>query len=134
MAHRISNQSELRQRMPRQRDKAHLAFVALLPCVICWAKPVEVAHVRLADEARGKRETGKSEKPSDCWVVPLCSYCHRTGPHAQHRSNEAEWWSDHRIDVLALCEALYAHSGDYGNCEAIVYAASNQIMERGPHD
>lgn len=98
----------IRPKQQRERDRAHLAFIASLPCVICGKRPVEVAHVRMADIDRGKPHTGMQEKPSDKWTVPLCAMHHREGPDAQHKSNEAEWWERHEIDVIALCERLYA--------------------------
>lgn len=53
----------------------------------------------------GKRYTGKSEKPSDCWAVPLCRRHHE----AQHRESELGWWAGMGIpDPFAVAVALYA--------------------------
>ncbi len=54
----------------------------------------------------GKRPTGKGEKPTDTWVLPLCPAHHRLDNEAQHQSNEREWWGRQGIDPLSLCVAL----------------------------
>ena len=112
-ASRIAPPTELGQRRPRIRDEHHLAFIRTLGCCVCGKEPVIAAHVRMASPEHSKRETGKSEKPSDCWVVPLCPGCHTDGPDAQHRSGETEWWNRQGIGVLELCDALHAATGDY---------------------
>ena len=120
------------QRQPRQRNKQYLAYIAQLPCVICLAKPVEVAHVRMTQWAEGwepgeqiwvsgggsyttesgpeyrfgKRPTGMGEKPSDSWVCPLCPHCHRTGQFSQHNQGERQFWEHWNIDILQLCHDL----------------------------
>ena len=95
------------QRQPRERDNGHLAFIRRLPCASCGAPgPSDAAHLRLADIARGKRYTGKAEKPSDRWVTPLCRPCHER----QHSGSEAAFWSALNIDPIALCIRLYAES------------------------
>lgn len=55
----------------------------------------------------GKRDTGKSEKPSDRYAVPLCGWHHRDGPEAQHRGGEAAFWTRVGIDPFALAARLY---------------------------
>jgi hypothetical protein len=102
---------ELRQREPRVEDEAFLDFVRARPCCVpaCGAPPrSHAAHVRMACPARGKRETGKGERPSDRWAVPLCQACHQDGPLAQHRGAEAAFWRRAGINPLAIAEALYA--------------------------
>jgi hypothetical protein len=32
------------------------------------------------------------EKPDDWRTLPLCAQHHLTGPDAQHRTNERQWW------------------------------------------
>lgn len=99
-------ESRLRQREPRARDDAFLAFVRRQPCCVCFGRPAEAAHVRGACAARGKRETGKGEKPSDRWCVPLCGECHRTGPGALHRVGEAKFFAHCRIDPFEFADEL----------------------------
>lgn len=122
MTHRIDTQTPIRQkgrrrkrvkpdgpgqRGPRRIDKAHKGRIAALPCIICGARPVEVAHVRYACPASGKRETGMAEKPSDKWTLPMCPLHHRIAPAAQHKMNEREFWDLHCIDPIEICEWLY---------------------------
>lgn len=98
-------------RRPRRHAPAHLAFIRSLPCCLSdkggCQHAVEAAHVRYRSLRAGKRETGKAEKPSDCWVVPLCAKHHRE----QHDAGgEQLWWGNR--DPLILCAFLYLHSGD----------------------
>jgi hypothetical protein len=100
--------TELRQREPRQEDRAFLAFVRLRPCCACGAAPpVQAAHVRMACPEQGKRQTGKGERPSDRWAVPLCQACHQDGPGAQHKGAEAAFWRRAGINPFAIAAALY---------------------------
>lgn len=94
-----------------RRDEAHLSFVRALPCLSCLGGPAEAAHVRFSDASRGKVNPGMGRK-DDFYVVPLCHWCHRDGPEAQHRCNEADWWAGKGIDVLSICAALREVSGD----------------------
>lgn len=70
----------------------------------------------------GKRYTGKQEKPSDCWTVPLCGYHHRQ----QHSTGEVRFWEMFEIDPFRVAAFLYASSGDFEAGETI-------IKHRGAH-
>jgi hypothetical protein len=95
------------QRDPRVRDRNYLGWVAQLPCLACmvhgkvkWG--VHVAHLRAGSEEHGKRPTGKAEKPSDMWTLPLCPP-HHTGDSrvtsvTQHGMGELEFWRAFGID------------------------------------
>lgn len=107
------------KRRPREHDKDHLKFVSGLPCLLTGKRPVDVAHIRYSDERYGKRETGKSEKPHDKYVVPLCRAKH----DEQHAMNEREFWAKHRIDPVQVALALWANTGDDETCETILRAA-----------
>lgn len=108
-AYRIATTAPLGQRQPRVKDAKHLEFIRRLDCIVCGSPYTEAAHLRMADAERGKRETGKAEKPSDCWCLPLCARHHRE----QHsHGDERSWWGLQGIDPLSACEALYAVSGD----------------------
>lgn len=102
-----------------------MGWIAQLPCVVCGAEPVEVAHVRMAAPEFGKRQTGKGERPSDWWSLPLCPRCHRTGPDAQHKSGEREWWVARGIDPIKTCLHLQAihEDRDRAEIEARAYLA-----------
>lgn len=104
------------QRQPRERDNGHLAYVRRLPCAACGRPgPCDAAHVRMPDLARGKRYTGKAEKPSDKWTVPLCRPCHES----QHSGAEAAFWQALGVDVIALCIRLYADSCGAGQSKGL---------------
>ena len=111
-----------KKRRPREHDDKHLAFIRTLPCVLTGKRPVEAAHVRYADPAYGKRETGKSEKPHDKWTVPLSPEKHRE----QHDMNEREFWARHGVDPLRVAAALWASTGDDETAEVILREARQQ--------
>ena len=94
----------LRQKEPRVRDEAHLDYIRSLACCICGDDTAtEAAHIRTSSPTHGKRHTGLSEKPSDCWTVPLCGKCHRE----QHAfGNELQWWASKGIDPFILAMNL----------------------------
>lgn len=102
----------LRQREPRQEDAKHLAYVRTQPCCLPFCKrEAEPAHLRMDNLAIGKELTGKGEKPSDCFVVPLCPYHHRAGIDCQHNSNEKEWWERTGLNPWAIAASLWIESG-----------------------
>jgi len=82
----------------RYRNKAHLRFVAVQPCVICGRKPSDPHHLRFAQ----RRALGR--KVSDEYAVPLCRSHHR----ALHRSgDEARWWSVAGIEPIKVARKLW---------------------------
>lgn len=102
---------ETGQRQPRVHDKPYLAFIRRQACLGCGTtKGVEAAHVRCGYPEAGWRATGMQEKPDDRRTLPLCGECHRTGPKAQHASNERRWWEAQGIYPPSRCAdfaALY---------------------------
>ena len=70
-------------------------------CVNCWAPSSEAAHCRIGWVGMGL------EKPADSCCTPLCSWCHRTGPIAQHKGNEEAWWKARGVDPLDLAARLH---------------------------
>lgn len=104
--------TELRQRDPRIHDSRHLVYVRLQPCCIPGChRPAEAAHLRMSCLEIGKESAGKGEKPHDKYTVPLCGHHHRTGPNAQHDSNERKWWERQGIDPWVIAAALWIASG-----------------------
>jgi hypothetical protein len=82
----------------RLRDKAHLAFVAAQPCLLCARRPCDPHHVRFAQGGALGR------KVSDEYTVPLCRSHHR----ALHRSgSEYLWWENVGIDPLKAARKLW---------------------------
>ena len=54
----------------RIRDKAHLAFVASQPCLVCGRRPAQAHHIRFA------QPSALGLKVSDEFTVPLCNGHH----------------------------------------------------------
>jgi hypothetical protein len=80
----------------RIRDKAHLAFVAKEPCLVCGRKLAQAHHIRFAQP----RALGL--KVSDEFTVPLCNghhdSLHRTG-------DERAWWARNGHRTVRRIEA-----------------------------
>ena len=86
----------------RIRDKAHLAFVAAQPCLVCGRRPAQAHHLKFA------QSRAMSLKVSDEFTLPLCNVhhdqLHRTG-------DERAWWARSGIiDPLKLAARLWAAS------------------------
>lgn len=97
----------MNERDPRQRDRAYLGWVAKLPCLACMVRGkvtwgVHVAHLRAGSLEHDKRPTGKGEKPSDRWTLPLCPPHHtgdvRVTRHSQHDMDELQFWAELGVD------------------------------------
>src|SRR6516164_4518391 len=82
----------------RYRDKEHLRYVTLQPCLLCARKPSDAHHLRFVQP----RALGR--KASDEFAVPLCRIHHR----AAHRaSDERTWWKAAGIDPLKIARKLW---------------------------
>jgi len=83
----------------RRRSKAHLAFVASQPCLVCQRLPCDAHHLKFAQP----RSLGR--KVSDEFTVPLCREHH----HELHRhGNEMAWWANLQIAPLEMARELWA--------------------------
>jgi len=86
------------ERPPRHADNracpAHRAWVRRHHCCVpgCLKTPIECAHVR------GGTDGGVALKPSDKWVISLCSAHHRE----QHQLGEREFERRHGLDLVEL--------------------------------
>jgi len=85
----------------RHRDKTHLRFVALQPCLVCGRAPSDPHHLRFAQP----RALGR--KTSDEFVVPLCRTHHRQNHQV---GDEAAWWKPTGIDPILVANRLWAIS------------------------
>jgi hypothetical protein len=85
----------------RQRDKAHLRFVALQPCLICERTPSDPHHLRFAQPRAMGRKT------SDEFVVPLCRTHHRQN---HQTGDERSWWKAKATDPLKVAQKLWGMS------------------------
>ncbi len=89
------------------RCPAHLAHVRGFACAVanqkgaheCFGK-IEAAHVRTGTDG------GMGMKPSDCFVIPLCSDAHRE----QHRVGEAEFERIYGISMRKIADRLWKAS------------------------
>jgi hypothetical protein len=88
----------LRKEM-RRRNKAHLAFVAAQPCLVCQRAPCDAHHLKFAQP----RSLGR--KVSDEFTVPLCRDHH----YQLHRhGNEMAWWANVQITPIEAARELWA--------------------------
>jgi hypothetical protein len=89
-------------KIARVRSKAHMGFVATLPCTVCKRIGVQVHHLTCSREpkARGLRA-------SDSAVLPMC-LTHHNALHA--RGDERAYWMALCIDPIAAADRLWALS------------------------
>jgi len=92
-----SSPSPLMRAAPR-RNKAHLAYVASQPCLVCRRTPCDAHHLKFAQP----RALGR--KVSDEFTVPLCREHHR---ELHHVGNEAAWWANLKIAPLEVAKDLW---------------------------
>ncbi len=80
----------------RRRDRAYMAWIRSLPCLICGRSRSEAAHlgVRAFAQKCSDRETG-----------PLCAWDHRLGPESHHALGRM-FWQHHGIDRARLIREL----------------------------
>ena len=85
------------------RSEGHLQFCRGFRCSIadkpghkCEGK-IEACHVRSGTDG------GTSLKPSDCWVIPICSEGHKL----QHQIGEAAFETRFGIDMKAIARKLW---------------------------
>lgn len=90
------------------KDELHLAFIRSLPSVISGKSPVDACHIRAGSAEHNKKTTGKAQKPSDCWVLPLTPDEHRD----QHSGSEMAFWNRHGINPFDVASRLYRVTGD----------------------
>jgi hypothetical protein len=82
----------------RRRNKAHLAFVAAQPCLVCQRSTCDAHHLKFAQP----RTLGR--KVSDEFTVPLCRDHHRD----LHRyGNELAWWANLHIAPTDVARDLW---------------------------
>ena len=127
----------LRERRPRQRDNAYLAFIRRLPCLSCrrhglaQACPTEAAHIRAGFSEPDWSYTGKAQKPDDVRSAPLCSDCHQHGPDAQHKANETAWWQRLNLYPPAVCARLRQAYEAAEDGAAVISEIAAWVTDRG---
>jgi hypothetical protein len=85
----------------RKRSKAHLAFVAAQPCLVCRARPCDAHHLKIA------RPRALGRKVSDEFTVPLCRQHHR---ELHRHGHEANWWANLQIAPMPIARGLWEAS------------------------
>jgi hypothetical protein len=90
----------------RRRNKAHLAFVAEQPCLICKRSPCDAHHLKFA------QPNTLGRKVSDEFTVPLCRN-HHTDLHRQ--GNEMAWWADMHVTPTEVARELWQSSPIHGS-------------------
>jgi hypothetical protein len=108
----------------RYRDRAHLEFVASLPCLICGRRPCDPHHLRFAQ----RRALGR--RVSDEFTVPLCRLHHREA----HRSrDERAWWRRLGLDSIKIAEMLWKKTrlADSKAATASTIAVANARVDGG---
>ncbi len=97
----------VRRKVKPGKSPSHLDLVRQLPCILS-GRPAEAAHLRFADAAHNKPETGVGRKPDDMWCLPLAPELHRLNKGCQHDcGDERAWWAAFGIDPLAVARSLW---------------------------
>lgn len=98
------------QRQPRVRDPGFLAWLRRLPCVAGAVEggcegPIQAAHIRFSDHAKGRVNSGMQAKPDDSWCLALCRRHHLDD---QHQMSERKFYERLGIEPGDLAIALHA--------------------------
>jgi len=108
------------QKMGRRRSKAHLAFVASHPCLVCRRSPCDAHHLKFAQP----RALGR--KVSDEFTVPLCRDHHRD---LHLFGNEVAWWTNLRIAPLEIARDLWTASQTGSNASVSGTTTSSDAFD-----
>jgi hypothetical protein len=112
----------------RQRNKAHLLFVAAQPCLVCQRSPCDAHHLKFAQP----RTLGR--KVSDEFTVPLCRDHHI---QLHHFGNEAAWWANIQLAPLEIAKTLWEttlagpHSVDWKLSPATFAMQQDKLLKNG---
>jgi hypothetical protein len=107
----------------RDRDRAHLKFVAAQPCLVCGRTPSDPHHIKFAEQ----RALGR--KVSDRFTVPICRLHHR---ELHRRGNERAWWDNQAIDPLPVAANLWAKTHEFASA-ADGIAGAQRAESNGRH-
>jgi hypothetical protein len=89
----------------RHRDRCHLKFVTMQPCLLCGRRPSDAHHLRFAQSAALGRRV------SDEFTVPLCRLHHRA---LHRRGDEAAWWAEQQVEPLQIAQKLWTQTRGNG--------------------
>lgn len=102
------------------KDPKHVSFCHQLVCVICGNPEVHFHHLM-----RGKTRRGQY-KAADNEGIPLCACHHNLGPESlheviKHGIDELEYMKMNGVpNPYGLASDLYASTGDYAECMALI--------------
>ena len=82
----------------RKRNKAHLAFVAAQPCIVCGRSPCDAHHLKFVQP----RSLGR--RVSDEFTVPLCRDHHQ---RLHRHGNELAWWANLQVAPIEVARDLW---------------------------
>jgi hypothetical protein len=99
----------------RERNRQHLKFVSLQPCLVCGRTPSDAHHIKFAEQ----RAMGR--KVSDRFTVPVCRLHHR---ELHRQVNEHAWWMSQGIDALDIAALLW------GKAHEVIQAAATIARDR----
>jgi hypothetical protein len=97
------------QRQPREQDRGFLAYLRRQPCEAAHLGgcdgPIEAAHIRYSDAAKGVANPGAGRKNHDRHANPLCRRHHQ---HDQHTRSERAFWAALGKDAYDTAAAHFA--------------------------
>jgi ERF superfamily len=82
----------------RKRNKAHLAFVAAQPCIVCGRSPCDAHYLKFVQP----RSLGR--KVSDEFTVRLCRDHHQ---QLHRHGNELAWWANLQVAPIEVAKDLW---------------------------
>jgi len=89
----------------RRRDRDHLKYVTLQPCLLCGRRPSDAHHLRFA------QSTALGRRVSDEFAVPLCRLHHRA---LHRRGDEVAWWVEQQVEPLPVAQNLWSQTRGNG--------------------
>jgi len=90
------------------KDKAYLAWLHTLPCVIHHGGLLRCKYDSLISEVAHLGSHGISQKAPDLQAVPMCRFHHQSGQHSIHRLGPEAFWTLHGLDPDAIIARLNA--------------------------
>jgi hypothetical protein len=109
----------------RIRDRDHVRYVAMKPCLVCGRCPSDAHHLRFAQS----RALGR--KVSDEFVIPLCRGHHR---EVHRHGDEGAWWQKAGIDSTAAARVLWRETHPLSTDPAKLRTDAADSVEIGPRE
>jgi hypothetical protein len=106
---------------PRKRpgdSRAHLKWIATLPCLVTGITPCGDAHHLLGN--MDGLPKGMSRKNEDRWAIPVTNQIHR---EAHAAGDDEAYFRARGFDVRAIASALWRVSGDDEAARRIIFRA-----------